>query len=74
MLAAPSSLWLLYCVYAAFVILESDTSKHANIKRVSLHEKKKKITAQFFNTSFTTKMSLLVAFTGPCYCTGQVPI
>ena len=36
--------------------------------------KKKKITAQFFNTSFTTKMSLLVAFTGPCYCTGQVPI
>lgn len=71
MLATPSSLWLLCCVYAAFLIPEPDTSKHAKIKRVSLDEKKKKIIAQvFFNTSFTTKIRLLVAFTGPCHCTG----
>jgi len=58
MLAAPSSLWLLYHVYAAFVILEPDTRIHATLQRVSLD---RKITAKYFNTS-TAKMRWFVAF------------
>lgn len=58
MLAAPSSLWLLYCVYAVFVILQPNTSTRANLQRVSLV---KMITAKFFHTS-AAKMRWFVVF------------
>lgn len=59
MLAAPSSLWLLYHVYAAFVSLEPDTSLCVNLQRMSLD---KTIIAKFFHTSSTAKMRQFVAF------------
>lgn len=59
MLAVLSSLWLLYRVYAAFVILEPNTVIHANLQRASLD---KKTTGNFFPKSSTAKMRQFFAF------------
>lgn len=56
---SSQQLMLLYFVYAAFPVLEPNTSIRANLQRVSLD---KMITAKFFHTSSTAKIRQCVPF------------